>query len=155
MHKVPTMVHRVMVFGRFLILRAQLAYVRKAMHTLPLERRRLLARLTLREHERAATSPQPELYGSTRDFDYRPWGNGTALAFQRLRSNNPQLALRGIALWLAVAYHETRLSQTPELQGLHRSMMALFRELRALASAVPTRTVVEDAVLDAGLRGAA
>ena len=42
--------------------------------------------------------------------------------------------LRGIALWLIVAYHETKDSPFAEQQELHRQAM---RALRALKEAVP------------------
>jgi len=40
------------------------------------------------------------------------------------------VALRGIALWLAVAYHETKNSPHSSLQPQHRQLMQLLRELK-------------------------
>jgi len=40
------------------------------------------------------------------------------------------VALRGIALWLAVAYHETKNSPHASLQPQHRQLMQLLRELK-------------------------
>ena len=38
--------------------------------------------------------------------------------------------MRGIALWLAVAYHETKNSPHANLQLQHRQLMQLLRELK-------------------------
>jgi hypothetical protein len=46
--------------------------------------------------------------------------------------------LRGIALWLTVAYHETKDSQYGEVQNLHRHLM---RTLRVLKECVPPAEV--------------
>ena len=45
------------------------------------------------------------------------------------------MALRGIALWLAVAYHETKNSPHASLQPQHRQLMQLLRELKEVHGA--------------------
>ncbi|WP_449424923.1 hypothetical protein [Rhodanobacter lindaniclasticus] len=47
-------------------------------------------------------------------------------------SNNAEVALRGIALWLAVAYHETKTATQPDLQAQHRQLLQLLRELKEI-----------------------
>ncbi|CAM5496194.1 Transcriptional regulator OS=Rhodanobacter lindaniclasticus OX=75310 GN=B1991_09330 PE=4 SV=1 [Rhodanobacter lindaniclasticus] len=42
------------------------------------------------------------------------------------------MALRGIALWLAVAYHETKTATQPDLQAQHRQLLQLLRELKEI-----------------------
>ena len=46
--------------------------------------------------------------------------------------------MRGIALWLAVAYHETKNSPHASLQPQHRQLMQLLRELKEVHSSSNT-----------------
>jgi hypothetical protein len=56
------------------------------------------------------------------------------LGYERARSDNAQVRLRGVALWLAVAYHETREASFPEFEGLHRSVLRVMREIKENAA---------------------
>ena len=51
------------------------------------------------------------------------------------------MALRGIALWLAVAYHETKNSPHASLQPQHRQLMQLLRELKEIHGNSNAKTV--------------
>ena len=42
----------------------------------------------------------------------------------------PQVRLRGIALWIAVAYHETREASFPEFADLHRDVLRVMRLIK-------------------------
>ncbi len=42
--------------------------------------------------------------------------------------------MRGISLWLAVAYHETKTATQPTLQLQHRQLLQLLRELKEIQS---------------------
>src|SRR3546814_14341961 len=68
--------------------------------------RERLSTLTLRDIGQAARSDFPHLYGTAPEARYLPWGQGTEAGYERACSNNAEVAMRGIALWLAVAYHE-------------------------------------------------
>ena len=47
--------------------------------------------------------------------------------------------LGGIALWLAVAYHETKNTPHPSIKPHHRDLMRLLRELKEDHRADPIR----------------
>jgi hypothetical protein len=77
-----------------------------------------------------AKSEFPHLYGTEPGARYLPWGQGTDVGFSRAQSDNPEVALRGISLWLAVAYHETKDSAHASVQPQHRQVLRVLRELR-------------------------
>ncbi len=83
---------------------------------------------------RALRCDFPHLYGTTPESRYLPWGQGTDIGYERARSNNAEVALRGISLWLAVAYHETKTATQPTLQLQHRQLLQLLRELKEIQS---------------------
>jgi hypothetical protein len=113
-------------------LERQFARIRKNLDALPPAARARLSLLTLREIGQAARSEFPHLYGTPPQQRYLPWGQGTATGFARACSDNPEVALRGIALWLAVAYHETKESPYPFLRARHRQLLRVVRELKEL-----------------------
>ena len=112
----------------------QLREIERCVHSLPRRSRAQLSMLTLREIGQAARSPFPHLYGTPPEARYRPWGQGTGDGFERARSDNPEVALRGIALWLAVAYHETKHSPQDRLLPQHRQVLQLLNALKRLHS---------------------
>jgi hypothetical protein len=93
-----------------------------------------LSLLVLREIGQASRSDFPHLYGTAPETRFLPWGQGTDAGYERASSNNAEVALRGIALWLAVAYHETKNSPHASLQPQHRHLMQLLRELKEVHS---------------------
>lgn len=125
---------RVVALTRAMQLRRQLREINRSLEGLPPAARRQLAVLALREFANASRSEFPHLYGTPPEDRYRAWGSGTQIGLERMRSENLQVSLRGVALWLAVAYHETRDSEFSEQQELHRQVM---RALRALREIVP------------------
>ena len=129
-------VTRIIALTRSIQLNRQFREIEKTINELPSASRRQLAGIAMREFAAAAKCEFPHLYGTTEQQGqrYQPWGNGTDLGFSRVRSDNPQVKLRGIALWLTVAYHETKDSQYGEVQNLHRHLM---RTLRVLKECVP------------------
>ena len=58
------------------------------------------------------------------------WGSGTEVGLSRARSDNAQVRMRGIALWLAVVFHETRGATSTSLESLHRQVLRVFRQLK-------------------------
>lgn len=125
-------------------LERQFGRIRKSLDTLSPAARARLSLLTLREIGQAARGEFPHLYGTPPQERYLPWGRGTATGFARACSENPEVALRGIALWLAVAYHETKESPFPFLRARHRQLLRVVRELKELHGARATAS--EDAV---------
>lgn len=127
-------VTRLIALTRAIQLRRQFREINKALEALTPGVRRQLAAIALREFSNASKSEFPHLYGTPPEEKYRAWGSGTDIGLERLRSDNLQVRLRGVALWLAVAYHETKDSPFADQQELHRQLM---RSLRALRETVP------------------
>lgn len=108
--------------------------IERSIRTLPKRHRERLSTLALREIGQASRSDFPHLYGTAPEARYLPWGQGTDAGYERAGSTNTEVALRGIALWLAVAYHETKNSPHASLQPQHRQLMQLLRELKEVHS---------------------
>jgi hypothetical protein len=110
----------------------QFRHVCRRLDTLSAAARARLSLLTLREIGQAARSEYPHLYGTPPRERYLPWGRGTDTGYARAGADNPEIALRGIALWLAVAYHETKDSPYPFVRARHRRLLRVVRELKDL-----------------------
>jgi hypothetical protein len=78
--------------------------IERSVRALPKRNRERLSTLTLREIGQASRTDFPHLYGTAPEVRYLPWGQGTDAGYERACSTNAEVALRGIALWLAVAY---------------------------------------------------
>jgi hypothetical protein len=104
--------------------------IERSIRALPKRSRDRLGMLTLREVAQAARCDFPHLYGTAPESRYLPWGQGTDIGYERSRSSTAEVALRGMALWLAVAYHETRDATHAGLQLQHRHLLHLLRELK-------------------------
>ena len=127
-------VTRLIALTRSMQLRRQFREINRALEQLPPNARRQLAAISLREFANASKSEFPHLYATPPEEKYRPWGSGADIGLERLRSDNLQVRLRGVALWLTVVYHETKDSRFAEQQELHRQVM---RSLRTLKEAIP------------------
>ena len=130
-------VFRTLALARYLTLRNQLKDLEKAIGHLSLDQRRALYALSQKEFANAAASAVPHLYSSENPERYSPWGNGTAIALDRIKSDNLPLKLRGIALWLAVAYHETKDVPYGEMQDMHRNVLRTVRLLKESVGNLP------------------
>jgi len=119
-------------FARGQQLERQFRRIGKSLDALPAAARARLSLLTLREIGQAAGSEFPHFYGTPKQERYLPWGSGTATGLARACSDNPEVALRGIALWLAVAYHETKDSPYAFMRARHRQLLRVVRELKEL-----------------------
>ncbi|MDE1958070.1 MAG: hypothetical protein KGI40_03175 [Xanthomonadaceae bacterium] len=128
------LVTRIVAKSRAIRLARQLRDIETAMQALPLGARRQLALLAMKEFANASRCEFPHLYGSPPEMKYLPWGGGTDIGHERARSDNPQMRMRGIALWLAVAFHETRDAPTRDLQLLHRNLLRVMRQLKENAA---------------------
>jgi hypothetical protein len=119
-------------FVRAQQLERQFRRIGQSMDALPTAARARLSLLTLREIGQAASSEFPHFYGTPAQDRYLPWGRGTATGLARACSDNPEVAMRGIALWLAVAYHETKDSPYAFMRAHHRQLLRVVRELKEL-----------------------
>jgi hypothetical protein len=128
------LVTRLIALSRAVQLRRQFREINRALEELAPATRRQLAAIALREFANAAKSEFPHLYATPPDEKYRAWGSGADIGLERLRSDNLQVRLRGVALWLTVVFHETKDSAFGEQQELHRQVM---RALRTLKETVP------------------
>ena len=127
-------VTRLIALSRSIQLNRQFREIDRTIADLPLASRRQLAAIAMREFATAAKCEFPHLYGTPENEQrYQPWGSGTDLGYSRVKSDNPQVKLRGIALWLTVAYHETKESKYGEIQNLHRQLMRTLRILKESA----------------------
>ena len=131
------LVTRIVAKSRAIRLARQLRDIEAAVHALPVGARRQLALLAMKEFANASRCEFPHLYGSPPEQKYLPWGSGTGIGHERARSDNPQVRMRGIALWLAVAFHETREASTADLQMLHRGLLRVMRQLKESAASEP------------------
>lgn len=112
--------------------------IERTVRTLSKKNCERLSTLTLREIGQASRSDFPHLHGTAPEARYLPWGQGTEAGYERARSNNAEVAMRGIALWLAVAYHETKNSPHTRLQSQYRQLMQLLRELKEVQTQTNT-----------------
>lgn len=125
---------RFLVFCRYTMLNRQCREIQRSIQGLPLSAQRAVGQLAMNEIEAASNSTAPHLYGSSSTDLYQPWGDGSALAFNRSRSRVPQLKLRGIALWLAIVFHETRDTPHGSMQALHREILGMLGMLKGTYS---------------------
>lgn len=119
----------------------QFRVIERNVRALPKRNRDRLSTLTLREMGQASRSDFPHLYGTDPEARYLPWGQGTDAGYERACSNNPEVAMRGIALWLTVAYHETKNSPHASMQPQYRQLMQVLRGLKEVHSSRGASTV--------------
>lgn len=131
------LVARIVAMGRALRLRRQLRQIESAIEGLSAPLRDSLATLTVKELANAARAEFPHLYGSTPDKIYQAWGEGADVGLERALSDNAQVRVRGIALWIAVVYHETKNANHAALASLHKQVLRLLRVIKESAGAKP------------------
>lgn len=126
------LVTRVTNLGRSARLRRQLSEVEQRSLELPRSYRDQLAELIGRECDAIAASPNPVEYGSKDENGSMT--SGLDIGFDRARSENVQVRMRGLALWLALVYSDTRDANAQESRELHRGVMRIMRELKVFSS---------------------
>lgn len=128
------LVTRVTSMGRVARLRRQFGDIEHRSLELPRSYRDQLAELIGRECDNVEAAPDPSLYGAHTENGVTT--NGLDIGFDRARSDNVQVRMRGIALWIALVYRETRDAEAPESQDLHRAILRVMRELKVFSSRV-------------------
>jgi hypothetical protein len=104
------------VLGRFLVLRRQLAEIRRQLDALSSADQRAVVAHVAREMQISQRQ--------ARDAE------STNVAFGRARTGNPRVRVIGMAQWLTSAFRETEQSPHPALQDMHRQLMRTLRMLR-------------------------
>lgn len=140
-------VNRILGMTRMMKLGRQLREVENAIYDLPRPMARQVATITTRELELASRCDPPWMYGTPPEESTTDWGTGADIGINRVRSDNPQVRMRGIGLWLAVIYHETEASQAPGAQDLHRQVMRVVRQLK---ERIDTSKPTSDTSVDVG-----
>lgn len=126
-HYLRRFVSRVTSMSRTARLRRQFAEVEQRSLELPRSYRTQLAELIQRECTNVEQSGDPGSYGMQAEGETS--ASGLDVGFDRARSDNVQVRMRGLALWLALVYHETRNAAAADSEELHRLLLRLMREL--------------------------
>lgn len=146
-HWLSALAVRGLWYVRTLVLRRDWAEIESEIERLDGAARKELLDLIMKEIGAAARAPVPHWYGGEPPRGSEPWGQGCDIARRRFRSGNPILKLRGIALWIAVAYHET---QDAQQEGLRRVHVQILRGLRSLKE-TPSQASEDDVLKRYGL----
>ncbi|HVU82732.1 MAG TPA: hypothetical protein VHD89_12080 [Rhodanobacteraceae bacterium] len=133
-HYIRRLVTRVTSMGRAARLRRQFGEIEQRSLELPRSYREQLAELIGRECDSVEAAADPSIYGTQTENGVTT--SGLDLGFDRARSDNVQVRMRGIALWIALVYRETRNAEAPESQELHRAILRVMRELKVFSSRV-------------------
>lgn len=88
------------------------------------------ARWNRQRHVTSRTCTAPRRKSAT-----APTATGlTSAGLTKARSENPLIATRGVALWIAAVYHETLDSHRPGMEELHRQILRLMRQVKELSA---------------------
>jgi hypothetical protein len=128
------LVTHLIAVNREIRLRRQLADIERVVLALPVRTHADLQQLVRREMEQAAACDFPHLYGTPAEERYSTYGHGPDLGLGKARSDNPLIATRGVALWIAAVYHETLDSRRPGMEELHRQVLRLMRQIKELST---------------------
>lgn len=123
-------VNRILAMTRIMKLSRQLREIEHAIYALPKPLERQVASIVTRELDLAGRCDPPYMYGTPPEHEDTAWGTGSDIGITRVRSDNPQVRMRGIGLWLAVTYFETCNSSAAGATELHRQIMRVVRQLK-------------------------
>lgn len=124
------LVTHILAMSRAVRLGRELREIERIIEATSATSRQKLALLTLRELAQAGRCEFPHLYGTPPEQRYAAWGSGADIGLARARSDNLQVRLRGIALWVAVVFHETRDSDHAQIAAVHRRVLRIVRLLK-------------------------
>jgi len=128
------LVSHLIAVNREIRLRRQLADIERVVLALPVRTHADLQQLVRREMEQAAACDFPHLYGTPPEERYSTYGHGPDIGLSKARSENPLIATRGVALWIASVYHETLDARRPNMEDLHRQILRLMRQIKELSA---------------------
>jgi hypothetical protein len=128
------LVSHLIAVNREIRLRRQLADIERVVLALPVRTHADLQQLVRREMEQAAACDFPHLYGTPPEERYSTYGHGPDIGMAKARSENPLIATRGVALWIASVYHETLDARRPNMEDLHRQILRLMRQIKELSA---------------------
>jgi hypothetical protein len=123
---------RVTSMGRGVRLRRQLAEIEQRSVELPRSYRTQLAELIARECTSIEESADPGTYGSQTTDGVTM--DGLDVGYERAKSDNVQIRMRGLALWIALVYQETRGTAADDGEELHRQVLRIMRTLKVFSS---------------------
>jgi len=123
---------RMLAYTRFLVLSRQWKSIQQWLYTLPADQEMRFAASVYGEATRASKHPTPQFYASENVESYSPWGDAADNAFALSRSADVQEQMRGIAVWLAVVYYETRNAPVEALRKLHVDVAYDLERFRSL-----------------------
>ncbi len=121
---------RMLAYTRLLVLRRQWKSIQQWLNSLPADQEPRIAVLVYDEAQSAAQHPTPQFYASENVESYSPWGDAADIAFALSHSLDAKEQMRGVALWLAVVYYETRNAPVEALRRLHVDVAYDFERLR-------------------------
>ncbi|TLY53619.1 MAG: hypothetical protein E6K53_00370 [Gammaproteobacteria bacterium] len=129
-------VNRLLALGRDFQISRQPGIIERAVASLSLANRVRLESLVQNEMARAGWCAYPAA-NDTAQNDTQ-WEEAIETGFTRAQSDNMEVRLRGIALWLAAVLHETRASTHENMEPRRRTALRIVRELK---ESVPRRRV--------------
>jgi len=140
------LVSHLIAVNREIRLRRQLADIERVVLSLPVRAHADLQQLVRREMDQASACDAPHLYGTPTNERFGTHGHGPDVGMTKARSENPLIATRGVALWIASVYHETLGSPRPAMSDMHRQILRLMRQIKELSTPERRRTATTDAM---------
>ncbi len=123
---------RMLAYTRLFVLSRQWKSIQQWLYTLPADQEMRFAAFVHDEATRAAKHPTPQFYGSENVASYSPWGDAVDTAYALSRSADVKDQMRGIAMWLAIVYYETRNPTVTALHKLHVDVAYNLERFRSL-----------------------
>lgn len=117
---------------RLRMLKRHWKMIRQLVDALPHDKRAVLAAMVYGESQRAAKHPAPQFYASSPTVAYAPWGDAAESAFERIQGSDEQQRMQGLATWLAVVFHETRLASLAGMKALHGDVAGALERYKTL-----------------------
>lgn len=118
------LVTHVIAASREIRLRRQIADIERVVLSLPARVRADLQQMVRREMSQRADDETTLGTG----------GHGPDPGLAGARAEDPLIAARGVAQWIAAVYHETLGSRRPGMDELHRQILRLMRQIKELSA---------------------
>lgn len=128
------LVTRVSTLSRSVRLKRQFAEIEQRSLELPRSYRNQLTQFIARE---CALQMNPLVMSAEGGDEIRT----VEASIDRVRSDNVQLRMRGIAIWIGIVYQETRDANDAENEALHRMVLRVIRLLKESTGQKTLRSV--------------